>query len=73
MNHKDLAAIEKRLDVVIALLLQLVERNGAKLSAREQIQTLSELGLRPVEIAAILAKKTGYINKELSTLRKGRK
>jgi len=63
-------AIRQRLDVIIALLLRLIESDGAALSAKEQILMLSNLGLRPVEIAGILGKKTGYINKELSGLRK---
>ncbi len=65
--------VSRRLDVVIALLLRLIEGDDGMLSTREQISTLSSLGLRPVEIAEILGKKTTYINKELSGLRKGRK
>ncbi len=63
-------AIKQRLDVIIALLLRLIESNGEALSARGQILTLSNLGLRPVEIAGILGKTTGYVNKELSGIRK---
>jgi DNA-binding CsgD family transcriptional regulator len=71
-NPKDAAgwAIKQRLDIIIALLLRLIERDRETLSAREQILMLSNLGLRPVEIAGILGKKTSYINKELSGLRK---
>lgn len=65
-------AIKQRLDVIIALLLRLIESDGEALSAKEQILALSNLGLRPVEIAGILGKKTTYINKELSGLRKKR-
>lgn len=63
-------AITRRLDVVIALLLRLIQSDDRMLSTREQIFILSSLGLRPVEIAHILGKKTTYINKELSGLRK---
>jgi hypothetical protein len=65
-------AIRQRLDVIIALLLRLIESDGEALSAKEQILALSNLGLRPVEIAGILGKKTTYINKELSGLRRTR-
>ncbi len=65
-------AITRRLDIVIALLLRLIENDGPVLSTRQQIFTLSNLGLRPVEIAEILGRKTTYINKELSGLRRAR-
>jgi len=73
MTRADGQGILKRLDVMIAMLIQMVERNGQKLSTREQIGTLADLGLRPIEIAHILGKKTTYINKELSGLRRRKK
>lgn len=72
MNKGNCAVLIKRLDICIALLLRLVERDGSKLSIREQIQTLDSLGLRPVEIANVLGKTQTYVNKELVGIRKRR-
>ena len=69
-ENKYLLEINKRLGVVIALLLRMLPKDGHELSFREQIQLLSELGVRPKEIAEILGRTRGYINKELTTLRK---
>ncbi len=71
MDDKYWKVVTRRLDMIIALLLRLIEGDEGRLSTREQISTLSSLGLRPVEIAEVLGKKTTYINKELSGLRKG--
>jgi hypothetical protein len=62
--------IIKRLDIIISLLLQAGERSGKKLTLRDQISLLSDLGVRPVEIASILGKKPTFVNKELSIVRK---
>ena len=70
MTSSDAESIRKRLDVVIALLLLIVEKDGAKLSSREQIRVLDDLGMRPVDIATVIGRKPTYINKELATLRK---
>jgi DNA-binding CsgD family transcriptional regulator len=64
------AEIVRRLDLIIALLLRLMHADADGLSAREQIATLSHLGMRPAEIARILGKTASYVNKELSGLRK---
>ena len=71
MDDKYWKVVTRRLDTIIALLLRLIEGDEGRLSTREQISTLSSLGLRPVEIGEVLGKKTTYINKELSGLRKG--
>ena len=70
MNKDEFPALMKRLDICIALLLQIVERKGSKLSAKDQIRTLHSLGLRPVEIASVLGKTQSYVNKELAGIRK---
>lgn len=55
------------LKVIIAVLI----RGGeSPMPLKQQIETLSGLGLRPVEIAEILGKTSTHINKELSGLRK---
>lgn len=55
------------LKVIIGVLIRGGERQTP---LRQQIETLSSLGLRPIEIAEILGKTPTHINKELSGLRK---
>lgn len=59
----------KLLKVMIALMLRQDER---QLSLKQQIEILSDLGMKPTEIAETLGKTSTYINKELSGIRKGR-
>jgi len=70
LDSDQFKTIAKRLDVIISLLLQSVEVDGRKLSLRSQIKHLSEMGLRPIEIAGVLGKNPGYINKELVAIRR---
>lgn len=66
-----LESIESLLKVIVALLLR---RSGEQtLSLRQQIEILSGLGLKPLEIASILGRSNIYINKELFELRKAKK
>ena len=70
MDKNSTESTNKLLMVIIALLL----RTGDKTpKLREQIETLSDLGLKPVEIAEILGRTNTYINKELFGIRKSRK
>ncbi len=62
--------IMRRLDVIISLLLRVIQQDGRGLTLREQISVLRDLGIRPVEIAAILGKTPSFVNKELSISRK---
>jgi DNA-binding CsgD family transcriptional regulator len=66
-----LASIDKKMSVLISLLLRLIPKKAESLSLREQIGLLFELGMRPSEIARALGRSPGYVNKELSGLRKG--
>jgi len=61
----------KLLRVIVALLLR--GKDERSLTLRQQIEILSDLGVKPAEIAEILGKNSSYINKELSGIRKGRK
>lgn len=70
MDSHEITTLQKRLNVVIALLLQMVPKNAQSSSIRDQIAFLASLGLRPVEIAEILGKKDNYVNKELVSIRK---
>lgn len=66
-----LQSTNKLLMVMIALMLR--PRDDKVLTLRQQIEILSNLGLKPVEIAAILGKTNTHINKELTGIRKSRK
>lgn len=62
----------RRLDIVIALLLRMLPKSGDTISLREQVQILSDLGMRPKDIAQALGRTPTYVNKELATIRKGK-
>ena len=68
-----LADINNRLGVVIALLLRSTAKADDGLSLRDQVQLLSQLGMRPKDIASILGRTPTYVTKELATLRKNKK
>lgn len=55
---------------MIALMLR---RDEQPLNLKQQVEILSDLGMKPVEIAETLGKSGTHINKELSGIRKGRK
>lgn len=65
------ASTNKLLGVMIALLIRQAP-NGPP-SLKQQIETLSELGLRPSEIAGILGRSATHVNKELTGIRKGKR
>ncbi len=71
MDKNDLQSTNKLLRVIIALLLR--RKDEKTLTLRQQIEILSDLGIKPAEIAEILGRTNTYINKELSGIRKGRK
>jgi hypothetical protein len=71
-DSNTLDEINRRLGVVIALLLRRRTEEDPP-SMRDHVKTLSELGLRPSEIATILGRTQGYVNKELTSLRKHHK
>lgn len=63
-------SINKKLEVIIALLLQLRLQTLEKPLLRDQIKALVDLSLEPKEIAGILSRSNNFINKELSQIRK---
>ncbi len=65
-----LASINKRLEVIINILLQQSGPETGARTVREQVQLLHAAGLKPKEIAEILGKSSVYVNKEISGLRK---
>lgn len=70
MNDQILGSIDRKLEVIVALLLRLIPAADELSPLREQVNTLGDLGLRPSEIARILGRSQGYVNKELAGLRK---
>lgn len=71
-DDNQLTDLSKRLGVVIALLARCTPKPKDSLSLREQIQLLSELQLRPRDIADILGRTQTYVNKELAGIRKAK-
>lgn len=69
-EKNDIQSIDRKLSVVISLLLQIA---NVEKPFREQIRDLSTFGLNSSEIAEILDKKVGYVSKELSELKKNKK
>jgi hypothetical protein len=73
MNKTDeLLELNKRLGVIIALLVKALPKGTNGMSLRDQIQELSGLGLRPRDIAEILGRSQTYVGKELVSLRKNK-
>ncbi len=71
MDKNTLESTNKLLRVIVALLLK--RKDVDTLTLRQQIETLNDLGLKPLEIAEIIGRSNIYINKELFELRKSRK
>ena len=71
MDKNELQSTNKLLRIIVALLLRRKEQQT--LTLRQQIEILSDLGIKPTEIAEILGRTNIYINKELSGIRKSRK
>ncbi len=70
---KLLESIKSRLGVIVSLLLQERSENSKNFSLRSQIVLLYNFGLRPKEIAEIIATSENYVNKEVSGIRKAEK
>ncbi len=69
-KNKELTELNKRLGVVISLLLRMIPQEGPGVSLKEQVRILDDLGTRPRDIAEILGRTQPHINKELAGLRK---
>jgi len=70
MDNQQFETINKNMRVMIAIQLKLLGKGGKELSLRNQIGLLSDLGVRPVDIAGILNRKPRFINKELNFIKK---
>ena len=65
MDRDPMESTNRLLKVIIGILI----RGGENpMPLKQQIETLSSVGLRPVEIAEILGKTATHIDKELSAL-----
>jgi hypothetical protein len=64
MDKSALESTNRLLKVIIALMLR--PKDEQPTSLKEQIEVLYSLGIRPTEIAEILGRTDGHINKELS-------
>lgn len=71
MEKSSSESTDKLLKVIIALLLR--GKSEQTPTLRQQIELLSRLGMKPVEIGEILGKTSSHVNKELSGIRKGNK
>lgn len=72
MDKKLLQSINKRLGVIVALLVQSEQIGTKSPPLRKQIKALHGLGLEPKEIAHVLSRSRIYVNKEISELRKAK-
>ena len=68
MAKDDIEFTNRLLKVMIALMLRGPEDTTPKL--RQQVKTLWELGMKPIEISDILGKSSTYVSKELVSIRK---
>lgn len=69
MNHDSAVSIERKMNVIISLLLRIANK-GDELTLKEQVRSLASFGLSSPEIADIVGKKVGYVSKEMSILKK---
>ena len=69
-DYEILAEINRRLGIVVALLLKAQPKGRDGISLRDQVRTLSDIGARPKDIAEILGRTQTYVGKELASLRK---
>lgn len=67
-----LTEANKRLGVMISLLLRIVQQEKSAVSLKDQVRILDNLGLRPRDIAGILGRTPTYVSKELVGIRKER-
>lgn len=70
LEIQELRLLNKRLEVVIALMLRNISRDNKALQLKEQISILDGLGVRPVEIAQIVGKTPKHVGKELVAIRR---
>ncbi|MDQ2680164.1 MAG: hypothetical protein M3Y21_03955 [Candidatus Eremiobacteraeota bacterium] len=72
-EFEQLVELNKKMGVVIALLLRSVSRNTEILALKDQLAILDGLGVRPVDIAVIVGRTPSHVNKELVAIRRSTK
>ena len=68
--NNQLSELNKRLGVIISLLLRMIPQDGLSGTLKEQARILDSLSIRPRDIADILGRTPSHINKELVGIRK---
>lgn len=68
MDQPAIETTNRLLKIVIALMLR--GKDEQPLTLRQRVEILSDLGMRPIEIAEILGRTNTYVNKELAGIRK---
>ncbi len=71
-ENKNLEEINKKLDLIVGLLLRLLTKENKQASFREQVFILHDLGVGSGEIAKILNRDVRNVSKYLSQLKKSR-
>ena len=61
-DDDDIKDITKRLDAILAVLLESMNEDAKKASITKRIRLLHASGLRPSEIAHVLGKTTAYVS-----------
>jgi len=61
-NNADVKDVVRKLDAILAVLLESMVENGKKASVTKRIKLLHTSGLKPSEIASILGKTQVYVN-----------
>ena len=72
-ENMHLKELNKRVGVMISLLLKMIPQERDRINLKEQVEILDGLGMRPRDIAEILNRTPGHVNKELAGIRKGKK
>ena len=61
-NNADTKDVLRKLDAILAVLLESIDEEEKKISMTKRINILHTSGLRPSEIARILGKTQTYVN-----------
>ncbi len=69
-TKETIAQLQQKMDIIIAVLLRLIPKDMEGLQLKEQIKLLDGFGVRPVDISKIVGRTSGYVNKELVSIRK---
>ncbi len=70
---EQLIELNKKIEVVIAVLLRLLKKDHIGIALKDQISLLDGLGVRPIEIAEIVGKTQSHVSKELVAIRRSNK